>query len=978
VSTAFLVREWIKSRTYEISDVSGAAWETTVVYRVVSPSLSIPVGGSVSRSFSLTIDNPTDFSGAHRLERRFRYNEGRELFTQQKPSAFVNNRPSLRLILTHDNADFDAVASLLAAHKLDPAALPVLPQRVNRNVERFLTLYAGAFPFVRRDELRRGRSVEHVTVVDAQSFSTARGMQPETPIHFIDHHPLTRELGPHQRYTGGEVGACTTLLVEQMIEEGVHIEPLEATLLLLGIYEDTGTLLYGTTTARDARCAAWLLERGADLDTVREFLQHRLSPAQQRLYEQLLANAETHTVNGHVIVLASTRAGRPVEEIATLAHKLRELYEPSAVFVLVQLNGNLQLVARGTTDAVDVSEVARRFGGGGHTRAAAALVRNAKLTDVRRRVLEMLPEVVAASVRVADLMSFGVQTVRPNEQIKSVAKRMARSGHEGFPVVERGRVIGLLTRRAVDRALQHGLGSVRAYEVMEAGEVTVTPQDSIEVLQQRMMRSGWGQIPVVDAQGKLLGIVTRTDLIKRWGQRPDNGRRQAILRQMQQALPQGVWRLLQVVAQQAQAEGMGLYVVGGFVRDLLLGTPNHDVDFVVEGDAIALVRALRSAYGGDMRSHAQFGTAKWLLDENVAQTIGADPNAPHWPEAVDFVSARTEFYERPTALPTVERGSIKLDLHRRDFTINTLAIRLAPEPMGALLDFYGGEQDLREGVIRVLHSLSFVDDPTRMLRAVRLEQRLGFRIEPRTEELIRGALDLLGRVSGDRIRHELALILAEEHPLLALWRLQRLGILAALHPKLRVDEWLRCAFYALQYARQNPPWPSLEQFEHWMLTGFSLLTSRLSADELEQFGRRLLFSRAYLDHLHDARTAIAHLPQLSTPQRPSVVVALLEPLGEVGWLAAWAAAPTAVARDQIVAFARTWRFVRPTVSGHDIHELTALPPGPLYGALLQRLRQAWLDGEAHNEAEERALLLELARHPEALQRSQDLPPTASA
>ena len=878
------------------------------------------------------------------------------------------NRPSLRLILTHDNADFDAVASLLAAHKLDPAALPVLPQRVNRNVGRFLTLYAGAFPFVRRDELRRGAHVEHVTVVDAQSFSTARGMHPETPVHFIDHHPLTRKLAPHQRYTGEEVGACTTLLVEQMIAQGVRVEPLEATLLLLGIYEDTGTLLYGTTTARDVRCAAWLLEQGADLDTVREFLQHRLSPEQSRLYEQLLAGAETHTVNGHVIVLASARAGHPVEEIATLAHKLRELYDPSAIFVLVQLNGDLQLVARSTTDAVDVSEVARRFGGGGHTRAAAALIRQASLDDVRRRVLDMLPQVVEASVRVADLMSYGVQqTARPEERVKSVAKRMARSGHEGFPVVREGRVIGLLTRRAVDRALQHGLGHLRADEVMEAGEVTVTPQDSIEVLQQRMMRSGWGQIPVVDGQGKLIGIVTRTDLIKRWGQRPDDGRREAVLRRMQEALPRGVWRLLEVVARQAQAEGMGLYVVGGFVRDLLLGTPNHDVDFVVEGDAVALVRVLRATYGGEMRSHVQFGTAKWILDENVARAIDADPHTPHWPEAVDFVSARTEFYERPTALPTVERGSIKLDLYRRDFTINTLAIRLAPEPMGELLDFYNGEQDLRDGVIRVLHSLSFVDDPTRILRAVRLEQRLGFRIEPRTEELIRHALSLLDRVSGDRIRHELALILGEKHALRTLRRLQQLGILAALHPDLRVDEWVRGAFYALQYARQRPPWPTLEAFEHWTLTAFSLLTAHLTAEDLEQFGRRLLFSRAYLDFLHDARVAIAHLPQLNAPQRPSAIVALLEPLSEVGWLAAWAAAPTAVAREQIAAFAREWRFVRPTVSGHDIRELTGLPPGPLYGVLLRRLRQAWLDGTVRNEAEERALLMDLARAPEALQ-----------
>ncbi|MBC7105347.1 MAG: CCA tRNA nucleotidyltransferase, partial [Firmicutes bacterium] len=219
------------------------------------------------------------------------------------------------------------------------------------------------------------------------------------------------------------------------------------------------------------------------------------------------------------------------------------------------------------------------------------------------------------------------------------------------------------------------------------------------------------------------------------------------------------------------------------------------------------------AYGGDIRSHAQFGTGKWLLDESVARALGVDFATAGWPPFVDFVTARTEFYDEPTALPTVQRGSIKLDLQRRDFTINTLAIRLSPEPLGELLDYYGGEQDLADGVIRVLHSLSFVDDPTRMLRAVRLEQRLNFRIEPRTEELIRSAIPLLDRVSGDRIRHEFALILAEMYPLRALTRLEQLGILAGIHPDLRIDDWVRSAFYAIQYARQHPPWPSLAEFD---------------------------------------------------------------------------------------------------------------------------------------------------------------------
>ncbi|MCD4687615.1 MAG: CBS domain-containing protein [Anaerolineae bacterium] len=868
----------------------------------------------------------------------------------------------MKLILTHDNADFDALASLLAAHKLDSAAQPILPQRLNRNVAHFLTLYTSALPFIRREELQRGNRVTHATVVDTQSFSTARGMRPDTPIHFIDHHPLTRDLAAHQTFTGETVGACTTLLVEQFNARRITIKPLEATLLLLGIYEDTGSLLYGTTTPRDIRCAAYLLECGADLDVVREFLQHRLSPEQRALYDDLRENAETLTINGHTIVLAHAQVTHPVDEIATLAHKLRELYEPSAVFVLVQLNGDIQLVARGTTDAIDVSAIAMRFGGGGHGRAAAALIRQRQLPAVRERILALLPTVIEALVRVEALMSVGVQTVPSTTRVKTVLDRMQQTGHEGFPVIEGGRVVGLLTRRDVDRAVRHGLGHQQVREIMEAGRYTVRPADSIETLQQLMMRTGWGQIPVVDDTGKLIGIVTRTDLIKRWGQRPDDGRRDEVLHLMRAAIPPGMWQLLELIAREAQAHHMGLYVVGGFVRDLLLDQPNHDVDLVVEGDAIALVRAIQATYGGDMRHHAQFGTAKWLPDEHVAAAVGVEYATAHWPTAVDFVSARTEFYDQPTALPTVQRGSIKLDLHRRDFTINTLAIRLAPEPMGDLLDFYGGEQDLQERVIRVLHSLSFVDDPTRMLRAVRLEQRLGFTIEPRSEELIRNALWLLERVSGDRLRHELASILSEPHPLRALARLERLGVLAALHPGLRVDDWVRGAFYSLSHARQQHPWPSLAEFDCWMLTAFSLFICRLPQKEVEQLGRRLQFSRAYLDHLHSAHTAIALLPELSAPQPPSAVVDLLDPIDDVGWLAAWAAAPTATARDLIAAYAQKWRFVKPTLTGRDIRELSDLKPGPVYGDLLHQLRSAWLDGVIGTAEEEHALLLTLVRN----------------
>ncbi|MCZ7542637.1 MAG: hypothetical protein M5R40_03445 [Anaerolineae bacterium] len=395
----------------------------------------------------------------------------------------------------------------------------------------------------------------------------------------------------------------------------------------------------------------------------------------------------------------------------------------------------------------------------------------------------------------------------------------------------------------------------------------------------------------------------------------------------------------------------GLYFVGGFVRDLLLDLPiAQDIDFVVEGEAIALVKQLTAQYGGSIRSHARFGTAKWLLSN------GQLKETPGLPPAIDFVTARTEFYEHPSALPTVQHSSIKQDLHRRDFTINTLAIRLAPEPFGQLLDFWGGGRDLREGLIRVLHSLSFVDDPTRMLRAARLEQRLGFLIEARTLELIDRALPLLDRVSGARLRHELEAILHEEKPEVVLTRLHRLGVLAQIHPALSADAWLTAAMRALRKARTRPVWPALGGYdaEWWELPGFILMTFCLSGEDRRSVVRRFRVKRSTADALEMAQALRAQLPELAQPQRPSTLASWLAPFSDAVLVAGWAAAePTA--REQIAHYATRLRDVQPIVDGNDLKAL-GLKPGPAFRRILDRLRAAWLDGEVKSAEEEHELL----------------------
>ena len=650
------------------------------------------------------------------------------------------------IALTHEQADFDALASLLGAHLLDESVLPVLPRKSNRNVRAFLTIYGDELPFFDPRDLT-GEPVKVVTLVDTQSVVSVKGMSDATQMRVIDHHPLRDDLPLDWDITVSGTGANTTLFVENIQERDIPLSTTQATLLLMGIYEDTGSLTYYRTTPRDLRAASYLLEQGASLQIAADFLNHPLSEGQQILYDRLRASAEISHVHGFTVVVATAEALGLDEEISTVAHKLRDHLDPDALFVLVNTRGGVQLVARSTSSHINVAEIAEQFGGGGHERAAAGLIRGLSVEAICEKLQQILPGVILPAITVAQIMSTGPHLLHPETSVDEAMLRMQRYGYEGYPVVENERVIGLLTRRAVDRAVAHKL-PYQVRSLMDAGEFTVKPDDSLDQLQRIMTESGWGQVPVIHPEtSEVIGIVTRTDLIKNLTQQPRLTGRQNLSNRLQSALPAAILALLKEVSQVAYNQRVAVYLVGGFVRDLLMDRPSQDFDLVVEGDAIALAQALAQQFGGRITSHARFGTAKWHIHKPVVRSLlNAEFDHPlaavasglqaDLPDSLDFVSARTEFYTYPTALPTVERGSIKLDLHRRDFTINTLALRLDGHHYGELHDYWGGLSDIRHGLVRVLHSLSFIDDPTRILRAVRFEQRFAFEIEKRTHDLL--------------------------------------------------------------------------------------------------------------------------------------------------------------------------------------------------------------------------------------------------
>lgn len=881
----------------------------------------------------------------------------------------------MHILLTHEQADFDAIGALLGAALVNENALAVLPRRMNRNVRAFLTLYGADLPFVDMRDLPN-EPIESVTLVDTQSLVTIKGINSKTHVHVVDHHQVRSELPVEWSITGDRVGACTTLLVENLQEKNGALLSLNATLLLLGIYEDTGSLTYVSTTPRDVRAAAFLLENGASLRIATRYLNPPLSPEQRNLYDKLQGTARTINIHGQTVILACTDAGQMSEEISSVAHKLRDQLDPDALFLVINTIEGMRLVGRSTTDKINVAKIAAKFGGGGHERAAAALVKTPypfplptggdPLQAACQEIEHLLALTIQPSVTVGQIMSRRPLVLTPQTSAQEAGSLMQRYGYEGYPVLENGKVVGLLTRRAVDRALAHKL-NLPAASLMEAGEVSVQPDDSVEHLQRVMISSGWGQIPVVDANSKqIIGIATRTDLLKTIaGETTALPGKLNLAEKLDAALHPARLALLKEIAAQARDLHMAVYGVGGFVRDLILERPGLDFDIVVEGDAITLAKALSKTFGGRIVAHGRFGTAKWWTNElhhSLAEHLKLDAalDPADLPDSLDLISARTEFYDYPTALPVVERSSIKLDLHRRDFTINTMAIRLDGRHYGDLYDYWGGMNDLKKGLVRVLHSLSFVDDPTRMLRAVRFEQRFGFSIEARTLELMADAHPLVRQLSGDRIRHELDLILAETRCLEMLNRLQDLRLLQAIHPSLGWNAQQTEVFKAVLF----------EPFEaHWELpTHMGSLPLRramaylvwflhLEAESALGVSRLLRMPTQWQNALANAFDIRTRLPDL-LHQPPSVVAAALNGMTQIALYALYLTANDPECQSLLRRYALQWRHLQPHTDGESLRAL-GIPPGPAYRQILGELRRAWLDEEIKSVEEEQHLLKQL-------------------
>ena len=418
---------------------------------------------------------------------------------------------------THKNADFDALASLAAALLLYPEAIPILPRQINPNVKAFLSLHKDLFPWADQPAPAIDR-IQRLIVVDTGSWDRLPdlpGLHKDDQLEILmwDHHAAEPDIEAAWR-CHETVGANITLMIRRLKGEGLRLTPMQATLFLAGLYEDTGQMTFPGTTAEDALAAAYLLEQGADLSLLGRFLRPAYGEKQKNVLFDMLQKARRERVNGHLLSISKLTVEGHVDGLALVVGMYRDIMNVEAAFGIFSLpeKQKCMVIGRSDADSLNVGDIMRSLGGGGHPGAGSALLRQVNPDAVEEMIVDLIQGNQQASVQISDLMSFPVITVSPDTPMAEVALMLRDKGFSGVPVVDEGRLVGMISRRDFRKLRKNNQLEAPVKAFMQREVLTIAPGKSPLQAARIMVRHDIGRLPIVD-QGRLIGLVTRSDVM---------------------------------------------------------------------------------------------------------------------------------------------------------------------------------------------------------------------------------------------------------------------------------------------------------------------------------------------------------------------------------------------------------------------------------------------------------------------------------
>ncbi|MCI5144433.1 MAG: CBS domain-containing protein [Candidatus Electrothrix sp. AR3] len=881
------------------------------------------------------------------------------------------------IITTHINADFDGLASMIAARKLYPNASLVFAGSTEPGLRKFLSQDLRNLYGFKKLKYLDLNAVTRLIVVDTRQPNRLDRLQecldnPGLEIHLYDHHPNAPSdlQGNLERIEN--VGSTTTIFTRLFQEEQMEVSPDEATLMNIGIHEDTGSFLHSTTTPADLQAASWLLTKGAKLDIVNQFVRRELSAEQVSLLNKLLNNSKSYAINSIQITVSKMTLPTYADDFAVLVQRMMSMENLDVIFALICMGERLYLICRSRISEVNVGIIAREFGGGGHSSAASATIQHKTLFEAEEELFQILHRCIFPRAVAGEMMSSPVITATPDITHNEANDLLTRYNITVLPLVRDNAdrkkptgLLGVISRRGTAKAIAHKLGAVPVGEYMTT-EIETLPKTAVLADIQKLIIEHRQRLIPITAEEVICGVITRTDLLNLlvndpahlprnllYGdEHPSTERTRNIRSLMTESLGKDIIILLRELGDIAHNISMRAYVVGGLVRDLLLQTKNLDIDIVIEGDGILFAQELARKKKASMRPHEKFATATVTLADGMR---------------LDVATARLEYYAFPAAMPTVEHSSLKLDLSRRDFTINAMAIHLNPDRFGLLVDFFNSQNDLKEQRIRVLHNLSFVEDPTRIFRAVRFEQRLDFRITRHSEKLIRNAVQMhmFDKFSGSRFFIELRLILSEDNPLDSLRRMASFDLFSVLWPDLRPNLKVDRRFiHVMAQAERVISWFKLlylpakdRQCEFWSVRLLALF-SRSRERELSNFCTRFELPpkqrKLLLRRKNQVEQIGAKMRQHSLMQA-SEIYWLLNDLDNEGLLYLMTIARKKYIQQAVSRYVTGLRTISPLISGRDLLE-QGYPSGVLFRSIIDCVLEAQLNGKITTKDEALALI----------------------
>ncbi|MGJ8455247.1 CBS domain-containing protein [Pseudothermotoga sp. U03pept] len=858
----------------------------------------------------------------------------------------------MRLIVGHKNPDFDCFASCIAAKKLFPDHTVLLSGIPQQNLAQYLSIYEERYPFLTERDLSE-EVVDSLIVVDTASKERLGErvqmiLEKVSELRVFDHHPDIKEISIKGERKIENVGATVTLLLEEIRKRNIQIDSIEATLFAIAIYEDTGNLLYTTTTVRDIEAIKYLFQNGANLIEVSDFIKYDLNYDQKMIFESLISNLETLQIDGVTVNVSVAETDKFVGGLNAVTSKLWYLEGVETLICIIRTGKKTHVIGRTSSNDVDIGGLISELGGGGHRKAASCTLNTQDLSEVKRIVLESLRKYLNTGLCAKDMMSFPVRVAYAEMTTGEVNKIMERTGHNGMPVIEGNKLVGIVTKKAVDRAMNHGLQNAPVRSIMSSKLVVVSPETPLSKVRQLMIENDIGRIPVID-HGILVGIITRTDImrasfsdaVKRLPRKTVHESTQIIFSDVRELLisnlPKRVTDLLRTLGRFGDEIKLPVYIVGGFVRDLLMGNPNYDMDIVVERDGLAFAEYAATQLGAKLVKYEKFLTASLFFKDGFR---------------IDVATARTEYYESPTELPQVEVSTIKKDLYRRDFTINAMAIKLNTQSFGTLIDFFGAKRDLESKLIRCLHTLSFVEDPTRILRAVRFETRFGFKIELQTSQLMLQAVQqgYLERVTGQRLRQEFEKILNEKDPPVALKRLSEFEVIKRMFPGVfytsAMEEKLRSAFYFIPWAEDF--FGSIDRFYVVMF----VFLEYHGDTALDQIKERYGLSNSFITELKLVRKMIVPLSKIVSSRLNFSDIHKISKDFTPEAYCYLSSYLDMESQAYLKEFLQRKKATKTKIDGHSLVKNFGLKAGRIVGEILEELFCAKLDGIITDDQEE--------------------------